>query len=101
VTLADGAAQAQAAVERGAPDLLLVDFRLRGGDDGIAVVRALRARLPALPAILISGDTSPERLREASAAGIALLHKPVPIAQLQQLVASLHLSPRQEPAHVQ
>ena len=100
VTLADGAAEAQEALERLTPDLLLVDLRLRGGDDGIALVRALRARLPALPAILISGDTSPERLREASAAGIALLHKPVPIAQLQQLVASLHLSPRQEPAHV-
>jgi len=30
-----------------------------------------------LPALLITGDTAPERLREAKASGIPLLHKPV------------------------
>jgi signal transduction histidine kinase len=89
VMLADGTAQALAALARRTPDLMLVDFRLRGGDDGIAAVAAVRACLAGLPAILISGDTSPERLREAHDAGIALLHKPVPVAQLQQLVAHL------------
>ena len=73
-----------------------MDLRLRGGDSGIATVRALRARLPTLPAILISGDTSPERLRDARDAGIALLHKPVPLNQLQQLVAELFPYPPKE-----
>ena len=31
----------------------------------------------AIPAFLISGDTAPERLQEASASGYDLLHKPV------------------------
>lgn len=94
--LANGTAEALLALERVKPDLLLVDLRLRGGDTGIATVHAVRARLPGLPAILISGDTSPERLREASDAHIPLLHKPTPVAQLQQLVAELVTSPSKE-----
>jgi CheY-like chemotaxis protein len=30
-----------------------------------------------VPAFVITGDTAPERLREASAGGFPLLHKPV------------------------
>lgn len=59
------------------PDLLLVDLRLRGDEDGIDAIRQLRAAHPAVPAILISGDTAPDRIKEAHDAGIALLHKPV------------------------
>ncbi len=69
------------------PDLVLSDLRLRGGEDGIAAVRSLRGALPGLPAVLVSGDTAPERLRDAHAAGIVLLHKPV---QEAQLVAAIH-----------
>src|SRR5690606_31558681 len=58
-------------------DLALVDLRLRGEEDGIAAVAALRRGRPGLPAIFVSGDTAPERLKEAHAAGISLLHKPV------------------------
>ncbi|MDN3919653.1 ATP-binding protein [Roseateles violae] len=64
------------------PDIMLSDLRLRGGDDGISAVRSLRGALPGLPAVLISGDTAPERLREAHAAGLLLLHKPVLEEQL-------------------
>jgi len=59
------------------PDLVLADLRLRSGDDGIAAVQSLRSALPDLPALLVSGDTAPERLREAQLAGLTLLHKPV------------------------
>jgi len=59
------------------PDLLLTDLRLRGGEDGISAVRSLRSAFPGLPALIISGDTAPERLREAHEAGLTLLHKPV------------------------
>lgn len=97
--MADGTAAALQALERVTPNLLLADLRLRGGDTGIATVQAVRARLPGLPAILISGDTSPERLREASDAQIPLLHKPAPVAQLQQLVAEL-VTPARKEDHV-
>lgn len=87
VTLASGTAEALAAAKNERPDLLLVDFRLRGDDSGLDTVRELRRLYADLPAILISGDTAPDRLREATLANIALLHKPLPIAMLKQAVA--------------
>jgi CheY-like chemotaxis protein len=51
---------------------------LADGTTGIEVIESLREKLGAeIPAFLISGDTAPERLREASAGGYHLLHKPV------------------------
>lgn len=76
----DAASTAEAAISArlDRPDVLLADFRLRGADDGIATVRAVREQYPQLPALLVSGDTAPERLREADAAGLTqVLHKPV------------------------
>lgn len=70
------------------PDIVLSDLRLRGADDGISAVRSLRAALPGLPAVLITGDTAPERLREAHAAGLVLLHKPVSEEQLLAAIRS-------------
>ena len=86
-TLVDGTQRALAAAELDRPDIVVADFRLRGEDDGIAAVHSLRALYPELPAILLSGDTAPDRLREAEAAGIALLHKPVAVADLAQAIA--------------
>ncbi len=71
------------------PDLLLADLRLRNGDDGIAAVQSLRSALPDLPALLVSGDTAPERLRQAQAAGLTLLHKPVAAEALLEAMERL------------
>jgi DNA-binding NarL/FixJ family response regulator len=80
------------------PHIVLADYRLRGQDDGVATVRALReqyartAQVPGavpgavLAALLISGDTAPQRLRDAQAAGLVLLHKPVPMDVLVQAI---------------
>lgn len=86
-TLADGTEHAVAAARSVRPDVVLVDFRLRGDDNGIAAVRAIRALYPGMPAILVSGDIAPDRLREAELAGIALLHKPVPVDTLKRAIA--------------
>ena len=59
------------------PAMVLADLRLRGDESGIAAIHRLRRAQGHLPALLISGDTAPERLQEAHAAGIPLLHKPV------------------------
>lgn len=59
-------------------DVLLVDHRLPGGLTGARAIERLRAQLGrALPAVLITGDTGPHRLREATASGLPLLHKPL------------------------
>lgn len=68
------------------PSIVLADFRLRGDDNGIRSIRELRALWPQLPALLISGDTAPDRLREARDAGVELLHKPVNAMVLRESI---------------
>lgn len=92
VTLADGTAQAVAAARTEMPDILLADLRLRDGDHGIATVHAIRDLYPGMPALLISGDTAPARLREAHDAKLKLLHKPVPVKVLEQEIVNAVLA---------
>lgn len=70
------------------PALLISDFRLGGKLNGIDLIGLLRSpdQFPALPAILLSGDTGPETLAAAQQAGIVLLHKPVRPARLRALI---------------
>jgi CheY-like chemotaxis protein len=75
----DSAALARLTEEYSQPDLIISDYRLADGKIGIEAIDCLRAALGStVPAFLISGDTGPERLREATASGYYLLHKPVP-----------------------
>lgn len=75
----------QAGRER--PDLVLADLRLRHGENGIDAIGELRRRHGRLPAILISGDTAPLRLRDAHAAEVRMLHKPVSAESLRDAIA--------------
>lgn len=61
-----------------APDALICDYRLRGGQTGAEAIAMLRQHWKRpIPAILITGDTAPVRMREASDSGVPLIHKPV------------------------
>ncbi len=72
------------------PDVILCDYRLPNGETGVEVIARLRAAAGRpVPAALITGDTAPERLREAKLAGHALLHKPVHPARLRALLEQL------------
>lgn len=72
------------------PSVVISDYRLRGHATGAEAITALRALLgQSLPALLITGDTAPQRLVEAQASGILLLHKPVPPAELQRHLREL------------
>lgn len=76
---ADSIEDAVALTRVNVPDAIISDYRLRAqctGAEAIATLRTLVGN-PELPALLITGDTAPERLREAHASGIPLLHKPV------------------------
>jgi signal transduction histidine kinase/ActR/RegA family two-component response regulator len=76
--------------EGGTPDAVLCDYRLPNGETGVDVIARLRAAASReIPAALITGDTAPERLREARQAGHALLHKPVHPAKLRALLEQL------------
>lgn len=73
-----------------APDLIISDYRLADGNNGIHAIERLRKALRApVPAFLISGDTAPERLREARASGYYLLHKPVLAITLRATISQL------------
>ena len=78
VTAASGAAALeQLAASPRAPDALICDFRLRNHETGIDVIDALRAEFNVdIPALLVSGDSAPARMREAEANGLRVLHKP-------------------------
>jgi len=66
------------------PDLLISDYRLAGGENGITVLNELnRQNETILPRILLTGDTASERLKEASSSGLLLLHKPIQAAKLR------------------
>ncbi len=73
------------------PEVLVVDYRLRGGVTGAVAAGQIQAALGRrLPALLLTGDTEPRRLVEAQASGFGLLHKPVdPAALLRALAAVL------------
>jgi len=73
-----------------APDIIISDYRLRDGKTGFDVIERIRRTydMP-IPAFLISGDTAPERLRQASASGYYLLHKPVLPITLRSVVSQL------------
>jgi two-component system, sensor histidine kinase len=75
------------------PDLIVSDYRLRGDENGIRLVARLREEFNAdIPALIVTGDTGPERLREAQASGLHILHKPLNPARLRALIASLRLA---------
>jgi CheY-like chemotaxis protein len=65
--------------ERGrTPHLIVSDYRLSDGQNGIEAIEKLRQAFNlSIPAFLISGDMAPKRLQEARASGYHLLHKPV------------------------
>ena len=70
--------------------MLLCDFRLADGEDGLEVGLCLRERLgPAVPLLLVTGETAPERLRRARVAGVPMLFKPVSAAALLKAIAEL------------
>ncbi|HKW37636.1 MAG TPA: hybrid sensor histidine kinase/response regulator [Burkholderiales bacterium] len=67
-----------------APDAIIADYRLRDERTGVEAVERLRREFGAkIPALIITGDTAPERLREVTAGGHQLVHKPVQPAMLR------------------
>jgi two-component system, sensor histidine kinase len=82
------------------PDLIICDYRLRGGENGIDVIRRLQSEYNEdIPAVLITGDTAPDRLSEAKASGFLLLHKPVANVKLRATISHLMSAPQEEAPH--
>jgi signal transduction histidine kinase/CheY-like chemotaxis protein len=70
--------------------LLIIDYRLPNNVSGIDIARSIQNLLPyPIAVLIITGDTGPERLREADASGYPLLHKPVEPAKLRSTLQYL------------
>jgi signal transduction histidine kinase/CheY-like chemotaxis protein len=83
-TLAQAVAAAQ---QHPGIDLIVADYRLAEGVTGTEAVRAVISRLQrTVEAVITTGDTSPERIREAQASGLKLLYKPLDTRQLREVV---------------
>ncbi|NJS36054.1 MAG: response regulator [Brachymonas sp.] len=85
VRTAEGLGDALRCLDEGfALQLLITDYRLRDGITGGDVIAAVRQRHPDMPAIIVTGDTDPQRIREAAGHSATLLHKPVSVAALRE-----------------
>lgn len=83
VSTATGLEQALNTISTAPIDIIISDFSLEG-TDGIKAIEALREKSGnTIPALLITGDTAPERIKAAKDSGMILLHKPVNIAKLR------------------
>lgn len=77
-----------------APDLLISDFRLSHGQTGLDVISRIRdVTERSVPALLITAETAPDRLRDAKQSGFLMLHKPVTPMALRALVSRLLSEP--------
>jgi PAS domain S-box-containing protein len=92
VLAADSAATALTKLSQNgaAPDVIIADYRLRDGFTGANAIGHIRRSLGRnLPGLILTGDTEPARLAEASASGFELLHKPIEARLLQDAIERL------------
>jgi len=72
------------------PDAIVCDHRLQDGRSGIDLVSALRHEFYSdIPAVLITGDTSPDQIQSIVNAGFPVMHKPLQSNVLQKLLSDL------------
>lgn len=91
VTAVDGPS-ALALAEHAAvrPDLLLADYNLPGGMDGLALSGRLRETFGhAIPVIILTGDISTTTLRDIARQNFVQISKPVKVAELTEVVRRL------------
>lgn len=80
------------------PDLLICDWRLGAPQSAPEVIAGVRAMFgDDVPALLITGETAPSRLRDAHRTGLVLLHKPVSPGKLRAAIGNLARQPSPPP----
>ncbi|MBB3268757.1 PAS domain S-box-containing protein [Azospirillum sp. OGB3] len=73
-----------------APDLVVADYRLRGGEVGTDAVASIRAQAGhPIPGIILTGDMGSASERDATDLGVTFLRKPVASNQLLAVVQEL------------
>ena len=76
--------------ERMLPDLILSDYNLPGGMDGLHLIATLRETLGhQVPAVVLTGDISNDTLREIVRQNCIQMHKPMKLRELSQVIQRL------------
>jgi two-component system CheB/CheR fusion protein len=76
------------------PDLVISDFNLPNGMDGLCVAGKLRARLcRTIPVIILTGDISTKTLRDIALQNCEHLNKPASLKELAAVIARLVPAP--------
>jgi signal transduction histidine kinase/CheY-like chemotaxis protein len=74
----------------GVIDIVVSDLRLADGEDGIDAIERVRSVYGApLPALLITGDTSPDEVKRVHGSGHQVLFKPVRTKELYAVLRSV------------
>jgi two-component system CheB/CheR fusion protein len=72
------------------PDLVIADYNLPNGLNGLQLARQLRRKVgSALPIVILSGDISTGTLRDVAQQNCQLLNKPVKLTELSQTIERL------------
>ena len=75
---------------RNQPDLIVADYNLPGGMNGLQVIKAVRGGLGAqIPALIVSGDKSTPARQAFAASAQAFITKPVKAAEFMATLAAL------------
>ena len=84
VAVCNGESQVQEFMATGAqPDLVIIDYQLGHGIDGIQLYRQMLESWPKVPGVLVSAAPEPDLPARAKAAGMLFLAKPIKPAALR------------------
>lgn len=91
IAAASGAeSDAKATQAKGNIGMIITDYRLENNTTGVdAIQRVTRAIGRAIPAVIITGDTSTEGIQRARASGFRVLHKPLDNVELQCVIEEM------------
>ena len=101
VTTAVDGPQALACVARRMPDLVLADYNLPNGPNGLELAARVRAQVGrALPVIILTGDISSATLRAVTLGGCGVLSKPAGLPQLRAAIARVFAPAADRPSMI-
>lgn len=84
-------AEALAHIQEGfEPDFVLTDYRMPEMNGVELIIKVRNAMNTDIPVVIMTGDTSAEKIKEANLVNCKVLHKPVNIEELLSLINSIN-----------
>ena len=71
------------------PDVLITDDRLSEGKNALDIIDCVYRKFPKLPTLVITGNTSPERLEVLQSSGLRVMFKPISGEALQAAIGEV------------